>query len=1594
MEASVVEALVVLGRQALRKCDRKLDKALHQTCDSPVQLLAPLFMGTAAGGDAERSFQALLKSCTISTSCGREFESNEPTYTCLDCANDPTCVFCHSCFHNSEHMKHKYRMHMSGGGGCCDCGDSEAWKQHHSCSLHSTTAGQTPAEQLAPLPPALRPHIFSLLSTLIAHCGDVLCRFPEGEEPVPVEKYGVPLGQYCVVLLNDEQHSYDDVIGSLKAVFRVASATAAQMAERVDKFGRSVVWQGPLPQALAYKQHMNSVSTLNLQVIDTAVFLMQQAAVAVLVWLTELARDAPSFRRLLCTIMAGQADFAVTLNPSVVPPDGSHLSNIFLAYSNLWHYPRRALRSFLIALLFESDFKLALSRRFVHSYRMIQAQGLQDVQHDQEALPAFSVQLFTTPSVACALQVRDAVVSCILDTLSAQLAPLRNPEGRYAFDAEMEVLQTGRIAWLAHDISYILKANPPNLLPSLPPLLALLAPMQGCSAQVRKVSGDHVLFEDNTWLGSLTLLLNLGDIFEALPAQIAQSPEEFNTCVGTILNVILAHDAIKVAVDAFEPDVLLAGHPVLARSEEFAYSFHCPLQRLLAFLFQTAHKLHHPSPLDALSSFPTAHPLLAGLAVVEAPLACFVVAAQVRARQWLRNGTGMAAQMINYQSLMAPLMYTPDIGALQIGFCALPHDYLLSLMLRRFGLEDWLRAEAAADPSIIEDMMTAITLIFTERFSALTSAVPITTTIRRHIIHALLPGPLSHSDFRRHVRSTLREHPEFDDILRQVSNPRNKGNALEFVLKPECISEVSPCCPATDARLRAPADAAYQEWILTARPNPLPATLPLFHSWLEPLSLLPVSALFLDIASLILKLAAKPTPARPVSDQSLLLVLYTLGVAVRDDQARAARGAPLVFVPQFVAAPEGRVSLAQLVAEVRDAAHFVKKSGKHSYKPLCAAILDAARTLVPGGALDALCGAQAETDDATRALRAKGQSRRDKAMQKFKKLQGAAMKHLEAAGDEDDGAARPSGGAAAATAAGGEQGEAMDTDAARAPEAAGELCIFCRESHEGELVHLAFAQVTLLDPAGCVLPPAAIPPTTATAINGTSFMAREELRPVSVLLGGCGHIAHLTCCTEFEASRAARGYVLCPLCAVPKNIFVPHLPPPAATAAAAATLPLASGAELLQSTSELVYDAVSEEDNEEHQIRDFIASLEKSRVEWRGSSITRIVVFSIAALEAAARTPDSTLTAGYTVPLLRSLVALNALRPASPCTLAGDFREPWAPHLLYVDPFAVLVDAVTGSAAAQPHATRGLVFVSLLLQMMQTCVSLLCCGPDVKEKETDSLPVTDDDVAGVQAMFTVLASWLHLSPVPLVAPAMVSHVRQAMVPFLRRACIFVRCLQGRDVLSGLGTTVPALLVELHLPLFESLAATLIAAPGTSVLVTWLSKMEVPLAVGFVPRPLPYTRSALLDLPQHYVELFTRTRAHKCPSTGLPASRVTMCLSCGLLLCDMCFLCRNSQNQATCSSHIRRCGGSQGMFLQVQQCSVMLLFNNRGCLLPAPYTDQYGETDIQLKRGAPLTLNPALYQKLQDLWRRHTVFAEVARYQRANARLEEVEWEVL
>ncbi|KAL1519345.1 hypothetical protein AB1Y20_022871 [Prymnesium parvum] len=71
--------------------------------------------------------------------CGVVWKTGDTVYHCRTCGMDPSCAICHECFMNSDHEGHDYWM-FSSGGGCCDCGDVEAWRPEGFCSKHQGTS--------------------------------------------------------------------------------------------------------------------------------------------------------------------------------------------------------------------------------------------------------------------------------------------------------------------------------------------------------------------------------------------------------------------------------------------------------------------------------------------------------------------------------------------------------------------------------------------------------------------------------------------------------------------------------------------------------------------------------------------------------------------------------------------------------------------------------------------------------------------------------------------------------------------------------------------------------------------------------------------------------------------------------------------------------------------------------------------------------------------------------------------------------------------------------------------------------------------------------------------------------------------------------------------------------------------------------------------------------------------------------------------------------------------------------------------------------------------------------------------------------------
>jgi len=230
------------------------------------QLVEPL-QWLLCAGDPAVVLAGLEEHKVPSNFCGKVFKSGEPAYFCKDCQTDPTCCLCMDCFEHSDHKNHRYRLFASGGGGCCDCGDPEAWTSCVYCELHKPMEQND--EEVDPLEVLSsdlvdRAHVF--FSSLLWYCMDILCWTETRSLPSEVMhgKTAESLLEesFLTFLYNDEVHSYDEVIYTLTHNIKLTHTEAVNMATYVDRKGRAVIKCGSEEDCLRWRELVNVCCSL------------------------------------------------------------------------------------------------------------------------------------------------------------------------------------------------------------------------------------------------------------------------------------------------------------------------------------------------------------------------------------------------------------------------------------------------------------------------------------------------------------------------------------------------------------------------------------------------------------------------------------------------------------------------------------------------------------------------------------------------------------------------------------------------------------------------------------------------------------------------------------------------------------------------------------------------------------------------------------------------------------------------------------------------------------------------------------------------------------------------------------------------------------------------------------------------------------------------------------------------------------------------------------------------------------------------------------------------------------------------------------
>ncbi|KAJ3322855.1 hypothetical protein HDV06_002716 [Boothiomyces sp. JEL0866] len=416
------------------------------------QTLLGILSFRLAGGSPEHYEQIFGANPTIvqtsgSTACGYVFKKGDGIYRCIDCGFDETCVMCVPCFKASDHANHEINFKYSeGNGGCCDCGDKEAWKVPGTCKIHCKSQNDEMEQDLQELSSDVLFSIKRTVATALEYILTVLDSMEFEQKLESVESIKEPRDidlalpgahrLWSIVLWNDDYHSFDEVINQLIQSIDVTEAEANEFAHTVDSYGRHVVKTESDVNSL-YSQ-ATKLSEINLvaTVEPTKDIYRQYVAGFLLEWLKLLPKKVVGYQTLngvqmesvekqIRLILCEQLDQpAVIQRPNILHPlqkvPQNRLEHFFIYDRKMWLQFKSMSKEFFInTMIIQGEYyKKRIAANFANQYITLVQSYLKDNNYEQ-SLIHLSVQLLTSPSIVHFLLTETNLVNDILLVLKS-----------------------------------------------------------------------------------------------------------------------------------------------------------------------------------------------------------------------------------------------------------------------------------------------------------------------------------------------------------------------------------------------------------------------------------------------------------------------------------------------------------------------------------------------------------------------------------------------------------------------------------------------------------------------------------------------------------------------------------------------------------------------------------------------------------------------------------------------------------------------------------------------------------------------------------------------------------------------------------------------------------------------------------------------------------------------------------------------------------------------------------------------------------------------------------------------------------------------
>ncbi|XP_017064489.1 E3 ubiquitin-protein ligase UBR1 [Drosophila eugracilis] len=865
------------------------------------------------GDNPTSALEKLRLEGNTATVCGKVFKNGEPTYSCRECGVDPTCVLCVNCFKRSAHRFHKYKMSTSGGGGCCDCGDDEAWKKDHYCQLHLANR-KNPLESKI-LTDEVLERAEICFGAILAFCVNYLEIEPNASLQClegHVKDGQVDGAQYCTVLYNDESHTFDQVIQTLTKIAKCPQKNAMEIVAAIDREGRAVVkcdtFKGcnDLKEAIENQMipptplltSVRNNQSLRTSVLHIGAVACQQFALQLLGWFQEFLVRHYLFRKTFSELVQRKQE------PFCIRHILEYDVKLWKTARTCWH------RLLISGMLMEYDNKMVLAQVFSRRYATIVEDFISDDHDHAFSIVSLSVQLFTVPSIAHHLIAHEGIFDKLLHTFYHVAIEkfIQNKTLHFSKNiASMAFFK--RANYILYDLRYLLSIKPEVLsndlrsgfLEGCRALMRVLNVMQGMESITRQ-TGQHMDYEPE-WECAFNLHIKLA-------TTISQVIEWAATDVKLLLKLFkmtvraLVSNSFIVGVDKTEVRSV-AGHVAKCLIYDVSVkpvSIHLPLSRFYAGIY--LHLGTHNMTYDSLQSESDELSMkLTPREIIEPVLCTHAMIAQVTAGMWRRNGYSLLHQLYFYRNVRCRVeMLDRDIVCLQIGASLMESNEFLIHVLNKFNLIAWAQAnyetvlaEKLLDDdfmrqlSMIDEFLELLIVIIGERWMPGVSMVTEEDRLRKEIIQLLCTKSYSHSELSRALPDGNSGNSDniFEDVINTVAvfkKPVGVDSKGVYELKEHLLEEFNVYFYHYTKEDKSKAEELQRERrkakkeLVCCPPPMLPQLTPAFTSMANILQ----CNVFLSICTQVMD-RALDSRSRSFTESHLQKILHLLGFAIQEE---------------------------------------------------------------------------------------------------------------------------------------------------------------------------------------------------------------------------------------------------------------------------------------------------------------------------------------------------------------------------------------------------------------------------------------------------------------------------------------------------------------------------------------------------------------------------------------------------------------------------------------------------------------------------------------------------------------------------------------